>query len=126
MQFLATLTLLLTVVSTTLANRADTIKAGLAVVGNHQYDKYHSHKKAATGASMGNMMHHANEMRKAKQTNNRIGGAVSGVKRVTRRSFAVEDDLELIGRDGTHEYFKRALVDDDELYGRDFDLDDLF
>jgi hypothetical protein len=72
------------------------------------------------------MMHHANEMRKAKQTNNRIGGAVAGVKRV-RRSLVVEDDgLELIGRDGTHEYFKRALPYDEDLFERDFDLDDLF
>ena len=67
-------------------------------------------------------------MNNAKDTNRGLASAVGGIKRV-RRSLV--DDIELIGRDAGHDYYKvaRSVPDfDEELLerGYDFELDDLF
>ena len=50
---------------------------------------------------------------------------MTGVRRVKRRAFMEGHGLELVGRDETHEYFARALPEE-EVFVRDLDLDDLF
>ncbi|KAH6869109.1 hypothetical protein BKA70DRAFT_674989 [Coprinopsis sp. MPI-PUGE-AT-0042] len=130
MQFLATLTILLTAVSSVLAqpNRAERIKAGLAVVGNQQFDQYHASKKAADkdfrGGNMGGMVQNTLAKQSAKNTNNALAKTVAGVRKA-KRAFLERQGLELLGRDETHEYFARALPEE-EVFERDFDLDDLF
>ncbi|KAH6902155.1 hypothetical protein BKA70DRAFT_675038 [Coprinopsis sp. MPI-PUGE-AT-0042] len=126
MQFLTTFTILLTAVTTVLAQgRADKIKAGLAIVGNQQWDVHHAHKKAAPRDEAGRVQpgNDRRLMRNSKNINNALAGTVTGVKRV-RRSLLEAHGLELLGRDETHEYFARALPEE-EIFERDFDFDDL-
>ncbi|KAH6869108.1 hypothetical protein BKA70DRAFT_1242605 [Coprinopsis sp. MPI-PUGE-AT-0042] len=59
----------------------------------------------------------------AKNANKHIAKTVTGVRRV-KRAFLERHGLELLGRDETHEYFARALPEE-EMFGRDFDYDDL-
>ncbi|CAF9929030.1 MAG: hypothetical protein GOMPHAMPRED_005293 [Gomphillus americanus] len=130
MQFFTTVTLLLTVAASAVyATRASTIKDGLRIVGGHQADTYQSERRKAHSAYQQNDMsragHHADNAFAAHSNTHNIANAVGGSRRISPSGGHYgKRDLELIGRDETHEYFARAIYDDEEgLYARGFEGD---
>ncbi|KAH6869107.1 hypothetical protein BKA70DRAFT_1414177 [Coprinopsis sp. MPI-PUGE-AT-0042] len=93
---------------------------------NRQFDQHHANKNAARKDEAGRIAPGDNRrlMRNTKNVNNALAGTVTGVRRV-KRALLEAHGLELLGRDDTHEYFARALPEE-EVFGRDFDLNDLF
>ena len=106
---------LLALLPTILAQgRSDTVKQGLRIVGNHYHDKAADSRKAANhnfnsgdGLSVGR---HNAAADRHKSVNHQLAGTVNGVRKSrARRSLDDEDGLVLLGRDDSHEYFKREL-----------------
>ena len=121
------------------AHDPELVKSGLRQVANHQDKQRQQHKKAiggqqvmnAAGGLNPNAMYHAGKANQAKDNNNNILEAVGqgGTAHRSRKRDAAEEEgeFELLGRDDTHEYFKREIPFE-TLYARTWenDFEDLY